>query len=109
MVTEIFLSELHEHIVSKGLYEVEIPKLEYYYKKIYSKELNKSCSSCVIEAQSMIQGYYRAHIKKIDPYNSEVLKQNTYKLKLALIEFGNSDRFELCQWIKNRIECKKQS
>ena len=109
MVTEIFLSELHEHIVSKGLYEVEMPKLEYYFKKIYSKELNKSCSSCVIEAQSMIKGYYRAHIKKIDPYHAEVKKETLYKLKCALIDFGNRDRFELCNWIKNRIECKKQS
>jgi hypothetical protein len=50
-----------------------------------------------------IKKYYRENIGKFDVENAEYEKHKKYKLKLALIEFQKSEHFEICEWIKNRI------
>lgn len=103
MVNEKLLSEIYENIVEKSYYQVQITHLEFYYKKVYGKELNKSCSSCLIDAHIMLKKYYKENIGKFDAENEYAKKQKAYELKKALFEFQKQDKFELCQWIKNRI------
>ncbi len=103
MVTIQFLEKVYQDVVSKSYYDVPITHLAFYYKEIYSKELNVKCSSCLIDAHLSIKKYYRENIGKFDVENAEYEKHKKYKLKLALIEFQKSEHFEICEWIKNRI------
>jgi hypothetical protein len=93
------LNEIHEHIVSKTYFEVSTVKIEYYYKKVYGKELNKKCSQCIIDAHTMLKRYFHAN-KKIDTFTSE----DKFYLKLALFRFKEQGKESHIEWIKNKLK-----
>jgi hypothetical protein len=99
-----FLNEIHAEIISKGFYSIEPVKIRYYYKAIYNKELNNGCSSCLIDAVVSIKNYYRGAIVRYDGANKEIVKDIIRRLKSQLIEAKKNEQFELCEFIKSRIE-----
>ena len=103
-----FLNELHIEIVSKGFYNIEPTKIRYYYKAIYNKELKSGCSSCLIDAVASIKNYYRGAIVRFDASNKEIVKDVIRRLKSQLIEAKRNEQFELCEFIKSRIETNEK-
>lgn len=99
-----FLKSIKENVVSKGYNAVDITTLRYYYKKIYSSELNVSCSSCIIDAFIQIKKYYATHISKHNIEDTEVVKAKIFQLKQSLIHFEKQSKYEICGWIKERIK-----
>jgi hypothetical protein len=100
MVSEDVLIEIHEQIVTKSVYEIQVSTLDYYYKLIYSKGINNKCSQCLIDAHVQIKRFYRA---KVGLMQKDKLTSNDCQyLRLAMLRM--KDKPEHIEWIKNKIK-----
>ena len=104
-----FLTELYENVISKGsVNNVSAVTIRYYYNLIYGRKLKDGCSSCLVDALVSMRNFYKGNIIKYNTSDVEILKGNRYALKKALIEFRAQEKFELCEFIKGRIEIYKK-
>ena len=104
-----FLNELNENVISKGsVNNVSGVTIRYYYTLIFNKKLKGNCSSCLVDAMVSMRKYYTTNISKYNSSDAEILKVNKYALTKALIEFKAQEKYELCEFIKDRIDIYKK-
>lgn len=64
-MTEEELKEMHERLVSKSYYQVEVVAIRFYHLKVYNEALNENCSSCVRESYDRLKKWYHGQIEKV--------------------------------------------
>ncbi len=102
------LEELYEKVVKHDVRTVPKPTIKYYHYKVFNEYFNLKCSMCYTEAHLRLKEWYRKNIVKYDTDNIELYKEKLYKLKMLLKFNERENNYELCEFIKGRIEIIKQ-
>lgn len=58
------LKEMHERLVSKSYYQVEVVTIRFYHLKVYNEELNEKCSACIRDSYIRLKKWYHAQLAK---------------------------------------------
>ena len=104
-----FLNELHENVISKGsVNNVSKITIRYYYKKIYNKELPHGCAPCYNNALVSMRKFYVGHIDKYKLEDTAIIKLKRQELSVALHHYKSQEKYELCEFIKGRIDIYKK-
>jgi hypothetical protein len=96
-----FWNEVKIHIFDKSFNQLDLTKLDYYYKAIYGKGLNKKCSQCYKDAHTMVIRYYRA---KATFESDELTALDIPYLKKLIVKYNSENKSDYVAWIKNKIK-----